>query len=176
MQVQNSIVLGGGCFWCLEAYFQLFRGVLSVTPGYAGGTTDNPTYESVCNGVGNHAEVVKITYDPNIITLAKLLEIFWAIHDPTTLNRQGHDVGPQYRSAIFYSQDDDLGQITAAKDLAQSHWDSPVVTEISKLSHFYEAEAYHINYFLNNPEKAYCQVVINPKLTSIRKKFDSLMS
>ena len=175
MQNTHSIVLGGGCFWCLEAFYQLFRGVVDVTPGYAGGTTENPSYEDVCYGVGNHAEVVRVTYQPEVITLETILEIFWAIHDPTTLNKQGHDTGPQYRSAVYFTDDAD-GQIVAfSKDLAQNNWDNRIVTEVAKLTTFYEAESYHKNYFLNNPEKAYCQVIINPKLKQIKQKFESLM-
>jgi peptide-methionine (S)-S-oxide reductase len=173
--MSQSIVLGGGCFWCLEAYFQLFKGVLDVTPGYAGGTTTNPTYDAVCNGTGNHAEVVQITYDPSIIALATILQVFWAIHDPTSLNRQGHDVGTQYRSAIYYTNQADEAAIKTSLVDAQALWPSPIVTEIKPLVTFYEAEAYHKNFFLNNPEKAYCQVVINPALQHIKQQFKKLM-
>jgi peptide-methionine (S)-S-oxide reductase len=172
---RKSIVLGGGCFWCIEAFLQLFKGVISVTPGYAGGTTQKPTYEDVCYGIGNHAEVVEVVYDPAVISLETLLEIFWAIHDPTTLNRQGHDSGPQYRSAVYYSTGSDKEIIDIALNEAQTHWNDPIVTEIAPLKSFHEAEDYHKNYFVNNPEKAYCQIIINPKLKDIRKKFDGLM-
>lgn len=173
---QSSIVLGGGCFWCIEAFLQQFKGIISVTPGYAGGTTESPTYEDVCYGIGNHAEVVKVDYDPKVLKLDTLLEVFWAIHDPTTRNRQGHDVGPQYRSAIYFSDPNDEEVISKALEYAQTKWPHPIVTEIAPLTAFYEAEDYHKNYFANNPEKAYCQVVINPKLKEIRKKFESLMN
>jgi methionine-S-sulfoxide reductase len=171
----ESIVFGAGCFWCVEAFLQLLNGVIDVTPGYAGGTTVDPTYEQVCYGIGNHAEVVQVIYNPDILPLSTLLEVFWAIHDPTTLNRQGHDVGPQYRSAVYYSDPDDKPLIDSALALAQQSWDNPIVTEIAPLDKFYEAEPYHKNYFLNNPEKAYCQIIINPKLIEIRAKFANLM-
>lgn len=176
MSNTESIVLGAGCFWCIEAFLQLFKGIESVTPGYAGGESENPTYEQVCYGIGNHAEVVKVDYDPSVMSLETLLEIFWAIHDPTTPNRQGHDTGPQYRSAVYYSDPSERAAIDVALNTAQSNWPDPIVTEIKPLDVFYEAEEYHKNYFVNNPEKAYCQVVINPKLKEIRKKFDSLMA
>lgn len=172
----KTIVLGGGCFWCLEAFFQLFKGVIDVTPGYAGGTTTNPTYELVCSGIGNHAEVVQITYDSSIIPLATILEVFWSIHDPTTINRQGNDVGPQYRSAVYFNDHTDEPVIQSSLTSAQSLWPSPIVTEIKPLNAFYEAESYHKNYFVNNPDKAYCQVIINPKLQKIRHKYVNLLS
>lgn len=172
----NKIVLGGGCFWCIEAFLQLLNGVISVTPGYSGGTTNNPTYEDVCYGNGNHAEVVEVVYDPRILSLVTLLEIFWAIHDPTTLNRQGYDVGTAYRSLIYYSDDTERPTIDKALSDVQKLWTNKIVTEIKPLDRFYEAESYHKNYFINNPEKAYCQVIINPKLKSIRSKFPSLMT
>jgi peptide-methionine (S)-S-oxide reductase len=171
----NKIVLGGGCFWCMEAFLVGLRGVVSVVPGYAGGTTDNPNYEQVCAGIGNHAEVVEITYDSQLLPLTKLLEVFFAAHDPTTLNRQGHDEGPQYRSCIFYEDESERLTIDEALIAAQTVWDEPIVTEIAPLLAFYEAEGYHHNYFQNNPNKAYCQIVINPKLRSIRQSFGSLM-
>lgn len=172
----HQIVLGGGCFWCIEAFLQQFKGVISVYPGYAGGTTQNPTYEQVCAGIGHHAEVVRVTYDPSVLNLSTLLEVFWAIHDPTTEDRQGHDEGPQYRSAVYYYEEKDLPVIKESLTKAQANWPNPIVTEIKPVSTFNEAETYHTNYFANNPEKAYCQVVINPKLKEIRKKFESLMS
>jgi methionine-S-sulfoxide reductase len=172
----HSIVLGGGCFWCLEAFYQQLRGILEVTPGYAGGTTTNPTYEQVCSGIGNHAEVVKVDFDPNIITLTTILEFFWAVHDPTTLNRQGFDAGPQYRSAIYYSNDSDRTTSESVLGSAQDLWQNPIVTEIRKLDTFYPAESYHKNYFINHPEKAYCQVIINPRLAEIHKKYANLLA
>jgi peptide-methionine (S)-S-oxide reductase len=172
---EKQIVLGAGCFWCIEAFLQLFKGVISVTPGYAGGTSQNPTYEQVCNNIGNHAEVLLVVYDPTILSLDTLLAVFWAIHDPTTKDRQGHDVGQQYRSAIYYSSQEDEHIITKALSVAQANWPQPIVTEIAPLTMFYEAEDYHKNYFVNHPEQAYCRVVINPKLSDIRKKFEALM-
>ena len=171
----KSIVLGGGCFWCLEAFLQLLNGVIDVTPGYAGGTTVDPTYEQVCYGIGNHAEVVQVVYDPSIMPLSALLEVFWSIHDPTTLNAQGHDVGPQYRSAIYYSVDEELSAINTARAKAATYWSNPIVTEIKKLDVFYKAENYHKNYFQNIPDKAYCQVVINPKLEKVQQKFANML-
>jgi peptide-methionine (S)-S-oxide reductase len=171
----KSIVLGSGCFWCIEAFLQLFRGVIDVTPGYAGGTSVDPTYEQVCYGIGGYAEVVQVTYNPSLISLPTLLEVFWAIHDPTTRDRQGHDVGKAYRSCIYYSDKEDRVVIDTALIAAQANWPDRIVTEIRQLDVFYEAEKYHKNYFRNNPEKAYCQIVINPKLKTIRAKFADLM-
>lgn len=171
----NTIILGGGCFWCLEAFYQLLHGVDSVVPGYAGGDTVKPTYETVCAGVGNHAEVVKITYDPTVISLNTILDFFFAVHDPTTLNRQGHDTGPQYRSCIYYQTAEEKAVIDEALAHAQTLWPDPIVTEIKQDQPFYEAEDYHHNYFANNPEKAYCQVVINPKLRAIRSTYQDLI-
>ena len=176
MSKTHSVVLGGGCFWCLEAFYQLLRGVVEVTPGYAGGTTANPTYEKVCSGIGNHAEVVKVDFDPEVISLSTILEFFWAVHDPTTLNRQGFDVGPEYRSLIYFNDDSDAETVSDSLKSAQILWPNPIVTEISKLDIFYPAESYHKNYFLNHPEKAYCQVIINPKLAEIRKKYSKLIA
>ena len=175
MSKTHSVVLGGGCFWCLEAFYQLLRGVVEVTPGYAGGTTANPTYEQVCSGIGNHAEVVKVDFDPEIISLTTILEFFWAVHDPTTLNRQGFDVGPEYRSLIYFNDDSDADTISDSLKSAQKLWDDPITTEIRLLDTFYEAESYHKNFFIKHPEKAYCQVIINPKLNEIRKKYSKLL-
>lgn len=175
MKDNKTIVLGGGCFWCLEAFFQLFKGVTEVTPGYAGGTTKYPTYEQVCNGIGNHVEVIQISYDPKVLTLETILEVFWAIHNPTTPNQQGYDHGPQYRSALYYSDKKELATANKVLQMAQQNWDNPIVTEIKPLIKFYEAEKYHKNFFLNNPTKAYCQIIINPKIKMIKKSFDSLM-
>ncbi len=168
----HSIVLGGGCFWCLEASYQEIKGVAAVVPGYAGGTVANPSYEAVCAGSTGHAEVVKVTFDPKIVSLDDILDIFWAIHDPTTPNRQGNDVGTQYRSAIYYTPDQ-KDAVEASLEAIQKLWADPIVTEAKPLDVFYEAEAYHHNYFLNHPEQAYCQLVINPKLEKLRQKFSS---
>lgn len=164
--------LGGGCFWCLEALYSQFKGVLKVVSGYAGGHTANPTYKQVHYEDTGHAEVVQVTFDPDIIAYRELLEIFYAIHDPTTLNQQGNDVGEEYRSIILYH---DEKQKQIAEDVlvnfAAKHWDKPIVTELKKLEKFYPAEEYHQNYFERNPEQAYCQIIINPKLAKFRQKF-----
>lgn len=170
----NSVVLGGGCFWCLEAYFQQLKGVVSVVPGYAGGNNLDPNYESVCAGDG-HAEVVKIQYDESVISLETILNVFFAMHDPTTLNRQGHDKGLQYRSILLYEDTAQKLAFESAKESAQMNWDDAIVTEIKPLDSFYEAESYHHNYFVKHPEQAYCQVIINPKLSVLRKKFSQLL-
>lgn len=165
--------LGGGCFWCLEATFERLDGVSSVVSGYAGGTVPNPTYKQVCTGATGHAEVVQITFDTNKITYREILEIFFTIHDPTTLNRQGADVGTQYRSAIFYHTPE---QEKVAREVIEelSHsgvWDNPIVTEIEKLSEFYPAEDYHQHYYKRNSAQPYCQAVISPKLAKLRQKY-----
>ena len=171
----KSIILGGGCFWCLEAFYQQINGVRSVTPGYAGGTTANPSYDSVSRGIGNYAEVVRVVYDEVVVTLLDLLTVFFAMHDPTTPNRQGNDVGVQYRSCIYYDDPADQSVIESALQNAQQLWDNPIVTEIRSGQGFHEAEAYHHNYFQNNPTKAYCQVIINPKLSKLRDLFQDLI-
>jgi peptide-methionine (S)-S-oxide reductase len=167
----QTAVLAGGCFWCLEAAYQLVKGVKSVTSGYAGGHVKDPSYEQVSSGTTGHAEAVRIEYDPKTITYLQLLEMFWVIHDPTTKDRQGHDVGPQYRSVIFYEHDWEHERAEASKAAAQKLMDAPIVTEIVPLEHFYKAEDYHQNYFRDHPEAAYCQAVINPKLTKLKAKF-----
>jgi methionine-S-sulfoxide reductase len=172
MTINNQfIVLGGGCFWCLDAYFRLIKGIVSVECGYSGGDVVNPTYEQVCTGQTNHAEVVKITYYENLISLDDILIIFWTIHDPTTINQQGADKGSQYRSAVFVNN---KGQAIIAQDIKrqmQKYWDKPIVTEINLLDKFYKAESYHQDYFRLNPEASYCQVVINPKIAKIKQIF-----
>lgn len=167
----ETIVLGGGCFWCLEATYQLVRGVQKVVPGYAGGRTSNPNYWSVHDDETGHAEVVQISFDSNVISLEELLEIFWIIHDPTTLNRQGNDAGAEYRSIILYSSSRQEKIVEESKQIAQKLWSSTIVTEVEKLEMFYEAEPEHHNYFLSHPEQAYCQIIINPKLSKLRSKF-----
>ncbi len=167
----NTIVLGGGCFWCLDATFSQLTGVTKVTCGYSGGLAKNPTYEQVCTGQTNYAEVIEITFEPAQIGLGKILEIFWATHNPTTPNQQGADIGSQYRSIVFYKDKSENNIIQHALKLAQKQWDSPIVTEIKPLTKFYPAESYHQKYFESNPDKAYCQIVINPKLSKFRKKF-----
>ena len=168
-------ILGGGCFWCLEAAYQMIRGVKRVTPGYAGGTTKDPSYEAVCGGKTGHAEVVMIEFDEAQIRYEDILDVFWAVHDPTTLNQQGADVGTQYRSIIFYTDDRQKATAEASRDAAQKLWDKPIVTEIQPLEAFYPAEDYHRNYFAQHPEQAYCQIVINPKLAKLRQKFQHLL-
>lgn len=165
--------LGGGCFWCLEAAYLRLRGVIRVIPGYAGGDVADPTYEAVCSGETGHAEVVQIEFDPQSIGYRELLDVFFTIHDPTTLNRQGADIGTQYRSVIFVHSDD---QETIASNMIQElnngdFFDQPIVTEISRLPTFYPAEAYHWKYYDQNSTQPYCQVVINPKLEKLRHTF-----
>ena len=169
---QETATLGGGCFWCLEAVYKDLKGVERVVSGYAGGTVENPTYEQVCGGRTGHAEVVQITYDPEIVSFRDLLDVFFTIHDPTTKDRQGADVGPQYRSIILYH---DAGQKAAAEraiaELREKGlWRAPVVTEIVPLETFYPAEAYHQDYYEQNPRQRYCQIVIAPKVAKFRKE------
>jgi peptide-methionine (S)-S-oxide reductase len=165
--------LGGGCFWCLDAIYRDVAGVARVVSGYAGGHVANPTYEQVCGKRTGHAEVVQVWFDPAVISYDDILYIFWRIHDPTTLNRQGNDVGPQYRSAIFYH---DAAQKTAAERTraqaeAERVWRDPIVTEIAPFDVFYEAEGYHQDYFSNNPNQPYCVYVVDPKVRKFRKSF-----
>jgi peptide-methionine (S)-S-oxide reductase len=165
--------LAGGCFWCLEAVFADLEGVVSVQPGYTGGHVENPAYEQVCRGDTGHAEAVQIHFDPQVISYRELLEIFFAVHDPTTLNRQGPDVGTQYRSAIFYHDEAQRALATAliAELTAQGIWERPIVTEVTRFERFYPAEEYHRQYFARHPEQPYCQAVIAPKLARFRQRF-----
>ena len=163
--------LGGGCFWCLEAVFEETRGVLDVVSGYAGGTVTNPTYEQVCSGTTGHAEVVQITFDPAIISYNEILKIFWLIHDPTTLNRQGNDVGTQYRSVIFYHNEAQKEKAEASINEFSSKFTQPIVTEIKPLEQFYKAEAYHQDYFKNNPNQGYCVFVVSPKVSHFKQEY-----
>ncbi len=169
--MKSSIVVGEGCFWCTEAVFKMFPGVLSVTSGYAGGHLADPTYEQVCNGDTGHAEVLKIEYESGKISLRKILEIFFASHDPTSLNRQGADVGTQYRSIILYNGENERKAAEEAAKDAQRDFDKPIVTEIKKLDRFYPAEDYHKDFYEKNPKQPYCVFVIRPKLTKIKKEF-----
>jgi peptide-methionine (S)-S-oxide reductase len=165
--------LGGGCFWCLEAVFEDLKGVESVTSGYMGGHQANPTYEDVCSGHTGHAEVVQITFDPGVVTFKDILEVFFVIHDPTTLNRQGNDAGTQYRSAIFYhsaEQKARADQVIVNLNRAKL-WATPIVTEVKPASTFYAAEDYHQEYFARNPYQPYCQFVVAPKVAKFRKHF-----
>jgi peptide-methionine (S)-S-oxide reductase len=170
-------IFGGGCFWCTEAVFEQLKGVMSVMPGYAGGTTKDPTYENVCTGESGHAEVAQIKYDPTQISYNNLLTVFFATHDPTTLNRQGADVGTEYRSVIFYTTEDQRREAEAfISRLNNSNpKGKPIVTEVSPLSTFYEAEDYHREYYRNNSSAPYCQVVIEPKLEKLRERFNALL-
>ncbi len=168
----EKIVFGGGCFWCIEAVFQLFKGVLKTTPGYAGGRTKNPIYEDVCSGETGHAEVLKIEYDPTTIDFDTLLDVFFTMHDPTTLNAQGADVGSQYRSIILYSSELQKKKAEEFVKKTQENFDEPIVTEIKKLTEFYAAEDYHKNYYTKNPLQPYCMLAIGPKVEKIKRKYD----
>ena len=173
----ETATLGAGCFWCVEAIFQSLKGVAKVESGYSGGKIDNPTYEQVCSGNTGHAEVTQITFDPEIISFEDILKVFWHTHDPTTLNRQGADVGTQYRSVIFYHTD--LQMETAEKSKKETNtsglWSNPIVTEISPLTNYFPAEIYHQDYYFNNPGKGYCSMVIAPKLQKFYKEFSHLL-
>ncbi|MBK9332604.1 MAG: peptide-methionine (S)-S-oxide reductase MsrA [Ignavibacteria bacterium] len=173
----EKATLAGGCFWCIETIFRDLKGVESVISGYSGGSTKNPTYEEVCSGKSGHAEVVQISFDPDVIGFDKLLEIFFHIHDPTTLNRQGADVGTQYRSAIFYDSDNQkkVSEEIIKKINESKLWDDPIVTEVSKLDIFYPAEDYHQDYYNNNKEKSYCSMVIAPKVRKFYKDYKDLI-
>lgn len=165
--------LGGGCFWCTEAVFNALKGVERVAPGYSGGTATNPTYEQVSSGNTGHAEVVQITFNPRVISFKEVIEIFFATHDPTAINRQGPDVGTQYRSVIFYHSDQQ--KVTAEKEIKEITeervWNKPIATKIEPFKVFYEAEDYHKNYFAKHPEQQYCQIVIAPKLAKLQKTY-----
>jgi methionine-S-sulfoxide reductase len=168
----QTVVLGGGCFWCIEAIFQGIEGVINVTPGYAGGETEDPNYQDVCAGNTGHAEVVKIDFDENVITLKEILKIFFLSHDPTTLNKQGADVGTQYRSIILYNNKEQKEVIDKVLEEIKGDYSDEVVTEVKPLEKFYKAEDYHINYYENNPNARYCKVVIKPKLEKTMKNFE----
>lgn len=173
MENQEIAVFGAGCFWCVEAVFTELKGVESVIPGYTGGDTKNPTYKEVCSGTTNHAEVAKIVFDPSLITFDELLEVFWKTHDPTTLNRQGADVGTQYRSVVYYTSASQKEKVERYKKALNDSkaWDNPVVTEITELGTFYPAEDYHNDYYKNNPDQGYCRMVIQPKVEKFKKAF-----
>ncbi len=172
-QTNNNIAtFGGGCFWCVEAVFERINGVLSVTPGYAGGEIKNPTYKQICTGNTGHAEVAKIEFDINKISYDQLLNVFWQAHDPTTLNKQGNDIGTQYRSVIFYHNEEQ--KLSAKSSMARAnksgYWNNPIVTEITNLYNYSDAEDYHNNYYSENPNQPYCLFVIKPKLDKLEKK------
>ena len=174
----ETATLGGGCFWCLEAVYQTVKGIQKIVSGYAGGEVKDPTYQEVCNGATGHAEVVQITFDPEAITYEDIIYIFWRIHDPTTLNRQGNDVGTQYRSVIFYH--DGTQQEIAERSMGETDssdlWPRPVVTEISELDRFYEAEEYHQNYYRENPDQPYCFMVVDPKVQKFREMYQVMLN
>lgn len=176
-QETQMAVFGGGCFWCTEAIFNELEGVVSVMPGYAGGTLKNPTYEQVCTGRTGHAEVIRIEFDPERISFRDLMTVFFATHDPTTLNRQGHDVGTQYRSAVFYTNDEQRKETEVfIKELDNSTtFRDPIVTTLEPLTEFYEAEKYHHKYYSNNPNEPYCQLTIPSKLDKLHKQFSELL-
>jgi peptide-methionine (S)-S-oxide reductase len=165
--------LGGGCFWCLEAVFEQLRGVKEVVSGYSGGEVPNPTYEQVCTGRTGHAEVVQVTFDPQVISYREILEVFFDVHDPTTLNRQGADVGPQYRSVILYHspRQKDVAEAVIQQLNEAGIWDKPIVTEVEPYEAFYRAEAYHQRYFEQNPRQPYCRAVVAPKVAKFRKHY-----
>ena len=173
-QTMNTEIatFGAGCFWCVEAVFQELRGVIKVESGYMGGTVPNPTYKAVCTGTTGHAEITKITFDPAVISYEELLEVLWTTHDPTTLNRQGADAGTQYRSAIFYNNDEQKLKAEKSKaEVAPTIWDKPIVTQIVPAETFYPAEDYHQDYYANNPDAGYCRIVISPKVEKVRTHF-----
>ncbi len=163
--------LAGGCFWCVEAIVQDLKGVEKVESGYSGGSAPNPTYNEICTGLTGHAEVIEVTFDSSVISYREILDIFFTVHDPTTLNRQGADVGTQYRSAIFYRNLEEKNIAEAAKIAAEEIWDNKVVTEITKFDAFYKAEKYHQNYYKDNANQGYCQIVIAPKVKKFREKY-----
>lgn len=174
----ETATFGGGCFWCLEAVFEQLKGVQKVESGYTGGDLPNPSYKAVCTGSTGHAEVVRVTFDPGVISYRDLLEVFFAVHDPTTLNRQGNDVGTQYRSAVYTHS---AGQAEAARAViaeltAEGRWPNPVVTEVTPAPEFFKAEDYHQGYFKNNPGQPYCQLVVGEKAAKARAKFARLLN
>jgi peptide-methionine (S)-S-oxide reductase len=171
----NIATFAGGCFWCLEAVYDQIKGVVAVESGYMGGQVDHPTYEAVCSGRTGHAEAVRITFDPTVVSYRELLEVFFIIHDPTTLNRQGHDVGTQYRSAVFYHEPDQkkIVEEVIAAVMEEKLYTNPIVTEITPAGTWYEAESYHQEYFARNPFQGYCTAVVGPKVAKFRKQFAS---
>ena len=173
--MKQTVTLGGGCFWCLDAAYRMVNGVSDVMVGYAGGHQPDPIYEQVSTGTTGHAEVARVTFDDRVVSLDDILSVFWTIHDPTTPDRQGYDIGPQYRSCIFYETEDQRLAAEASKAQIQKSWKNPVVTEIAPLDKFYPAEDYHQEYFSKNPEAGYCQVVINPKLAHLREAAAQLL-
>lgn len=167
----QTVVLGGGCFWCLDAAYRSVKGVSDVVSGYTGGSVPNPDYRSVCSGTTGHAEVVAVTFDEETVPFDVILDIFFTIHDPTQLNRQGNDIGTQYRSAVFYADPDQLAAAQSAVERARQLWDGEIVTELAPLGEFWDAEEYHQNYFAKNPTQAYCLAVAVPKVQKVRANF-----
>jgi peptide-methionine (S)-S-oxide reductase len=171
----EKFVLGGGCFWCLDSAYSQFAGITDITCGYTGGIIANPTYEQVCNGNTQHAEVVSIEFDPAVIGSEQILDIFFTLHDPTQLNRQGHDVGTQYRSSMFFTSTDQKQQFEDAIHRAKEIWGESIVTEVAQLGEFFEAEEYHQDFFAKNPNQGYCLAVVAPKVAKVRSKFSHLL-
>ncbi len=171
----EKFVLGGGCFWCLDSAYTQFAGVTDVTCGYTGGITVNPSYEQVCEGNTQHAEVVSVEFDPAVITSEQILDIFFTLHDPTQLNRQGNDVGTQYRSAMFYASEEQKKLFESAIERAKEIWGDGIVTEVVQLPEFYRAEEYHQDFFAKNPNQGYCVAVVAPKVNKVRSKFSHLL-
>lgn len=172
----QTVYLGAGCFWCVEAVFDRLLGVSEVKSGYMGGNIKNPSYREVCTGNTGHAEVIKVEFDDSIIDFKTLLDVFWTTHDPTTLNRQGADKGTQYRSAIFYTHESQKNEAESSKStIATKYWNDPIVTEISPATVFYPAEEYHQQFYENNPDQTYCSIVIPPKITKLKQKFSHLL-
>jgi peptide-methionine (S)-S-oxide reductase len=167
----QTFVLAGGCFWCLDAVYRTLRGVSDVVSGYTGGTAANPSYEAVCTGATGHAEAVAVTFDPEVIPAEVILDVFFSLHDPRQLNRQGNDIGTQYRSAMFYKDDEQKALFETARDRASEYWDGGIVTEIVELAEWYDAESYHQDFFAKNPGQGYCMAVAVPKVNKIRKSF-----
>jgi peptide-methionine (S)-S-oxide reductase len=173
MMATETATLGGGCFWCVEAVFDQLNGVTDVVSGYSGGHVHNPTYKQVCNANTGHAEVVQVTFDPAVVSFEDILHVFFTVHDPTTLNRQGNDVGPQYRSAIFYHSPEQkaVAEQVIREMTAEKVWPNPIVTEVTAFDKFYPAEDYHQEYFVNNSLQPYCQFVVAPKVAKFRQKY-----
>lgn len=172
----ETFVLGGGCFWCLDSAYVQFRGISDVTCGYTGGSLPNPSYEAVCNGNTGHAEIVSVTFDPEVISSEQILDIFFTLHDPTQLNRQGNDVGTQYRSSMFFSSPEQKDVFEAAIERAKDTWGDDIVTELAPLKELYEAEEYHQDFFAKNPNQGYCVAVVAPKVSKVRAKFSDLLA
>jgi peptide-methionine (S)-S-oxide reductase len=171
-----TFVLAGGCFWCLDAVYRITRGVSSVVSGYTGGTVDHPSYHEVCSGTTGHAEAVAVTFDPSVVPADVILDLFFTGHDPTTLNRQGYDVGTQYRSAMFWADDEQRELFARSIERTQPHWDQPIVTTLEPLGPFWEAEPEHQDFYAAQPWNGYCRVIINPKLAKVRQRYSAWLT